>query len=62
MGNINPTLNCLKGNKDDKDAEQDKTITEIKADIKMIKENHLKHIETDVAEIKTDIKLILLRI
>ena len=52
MGNITPTLNCLKG--DD--------IDDIKSDIKMIKENHLKHIEKDVADIKTDIKLILLRL
>ncbi len=51
MGGISPTLNCLKG--DDIDG--------IKADIKTIKENHLHHLEKDVAEIKTDIKLILLR-
>ncbi len=52
MGQMPINLNCLKG--DD--------IDDIKADIKMIKENHLKHIEKDVADIKTDIKLILLRL
>ena len=53
MGGIAPTLNCFGGNDE---------IAEIKTDIKLIKENHLKHIEKDVADIKTDIKLILLRL
>ncbi len=53
MGQMPINLNCLKG---------DDEIAEIKTDIKLIKENHLKHIEKDVAEIKTDIKLILLRL
>lgn len=44
---------------------QDKDIQEVKQDIKIIKENHLHHIENDIRELKTDIKLInsaLLRI
>ena len=63
MGNINPTLNCLKSNdKENIDNEQNKAIAEIKLDIKLIKENHLEHLKEDVREIKTDVKLILLRL
>jgi len=56
MGNINPTLNCLKSG--DKDKEQDTTINNIKIDIKNIRDNHLVHIESDMAEVRLDIKLI----
>ena len=44
---------------------QDKDIEEVKQDIRIIKENHLHHIEKDISELKTDVKLInsaLLRI
>ncbi len=33
-------------------------LTKIRMDISMIKENHLKHLERDVSEVKTDIKII----
>jgi len=37
-------------------------IKDIKADIKMIKENHLFHIERDMNEMKMDIKILLSKI
>ena len=45
-----------------KDNRNKEDIDDIKLDIRMIKENHLAHLERDVAEIKTDIKLILMKI
>ena len=42
-----------------KDNKNKEDIDDIKLDIRMIKENHLHHIEKDVAEIKMDIKIIL---
>lgn len=37
----------------------DSEISEIKNDIRFIKENHLKHIERDMSDVKGDIKSIL---
>lgn len=60
MGNITPTLNCFKSNQD---------ISDIKDDIRNIRENHLHSINLDIAEIKmdmleikTDIKVILMKL
>ncbi len=38
---------------------EDNELQDIKLDIKMIKENHLHHIEKDISEMKMDIKIIL---
>ena len=43
------------------DNRNDEELNDIKADIKMIKENHLHHIEKDISEIKMDIKILLSR-
>ena len=44
------------GNKNKED------IDEMKLDIRMIKENHLHHIERDINDMKTDIKIILVKL
>jgi len=56
MINILTAIIGLFSCKDDRNKED---IDEIKLDIRMIKENHLHHLEKDIAEIKTDIKIIL---
>ena len=65
MGGIAPTLNCLKSNND----ELEQKIAGMETDIKLIKENHLYHIQADmnqmnldIREIKRDIRNILDRI
>ena len=60
MGQITPTLNCLKSNQEIENIKE--SVSDMKADIKMIKENHLHHIQADITEIRTDIKILLLRI
>ncbi len=37
-------------------------IDEIKLDIRLIKENHLAHIQADMLEMKMDIKIILMKL
>lgn len=58
FSNIIENCNCGSQSNNDKDEEQDKEISEIKRDIKIIKENHLFHIQQDISEMKTDIKII----
>lgn len=41
-----------------KKSEKEDEISQMKIDLQLIKENHLYHIEKDIAEMKTDIKLI----
>tara|TARA_Y100000361_G_scaffold128199_1_gene123005 strand:- start:175 stop:423 length:249 start_codon:yes stop_codon:yes gene_type:complete len=37
-------------------------VQEVRNDVKTLKDNHLKHIETDMSEIKSDLKVMSIRI
>lgn len=37
-------------------------VQEVRNDVKTLKDNHLKHIESDMSEIKTDLKVMSVRI
>ena len=37
-------------------------VQEVRNDVKTLKDNHLKHIESDMAEMKSDIKVMSVRI
>jgi predicted aspartyl protease len=37
-------------------------VQEVRNDVKVLKDNHLKHIEADMGEVKTELKVMSLRI
>lgn len=37
-------------------------VREVRADVKNLKDNHLKHMESDMADLKTDVRLISMRV
>ena len=53
MGNILGKINFICN-----DGRNKERLNNIEEDIKQIKENHLLHMRVDIAEIKTDIKII----
>ena len=58
MGNVNPTLNCLKSGTKDRDDDQDDEIGDIKRAIENLKDNHLSHLKEKVDSIEVDIRFI----